>query len=241
MEKKQISVCFSPFLYPLFRNDEAVVVVVDVLRATSAMVTGFDNGVIAMVPVAGIDEALSYKSKGYLVAGERNGERQEGFDFGNSPFSYVRELVEGRKVAISTTNGTQAIVAAKDAYKMVIGAFLNISALTSYLLEQNRDVLVLCAGWKNRFNLEDSLFGGALAERLLATGKYEVNCDSALGALHLYERAKGDMDAYLAESSHRKRLKHLNLAEDITYCLSLDKCKSVPELREGELVWGKEK
>jgi 2-phosphosulfolactate phosphatase len=241
VEKKQVSVCFSPFLYPLFRNDEAIVVVVDVLRATSAMVTGFDNGVAAMVPVAGIDEALSYKAKGYLVAGERNGEKQEGFDFGNSPFSYVREVVEGRKVAISTTNGTQAIVAAKDAHQLVIGAFLNISALTAYLLGQGRDVIVLCAGWKNRFNLEDTLFGGALAERLVASGTYEVNCDSALGAMHLYERSKGDMDRYLADSSHRKRLKHLNLAEDIKYCLTLDVCKSVPELRGGELVWVREK
>ncbi|MBX7180929.1 MAG: 2-phosphosulfolactate phosphatase [Bacteroidia bacterium] len=237
MEKKQVSVCFSPFLYPLFRNDEAVVVVVDVLRATSAMVTGFDNGVKAMVPVAGIEEALSYKSQGFLVAGERNGEKQEGFDFGNSPFSYVREVVEGRKVAISTTNGTQAIVAAKDAYKLVIGSFLNLSAMRDFLVEQKRDVIVLCAGWKNRFNLEDSLFGGALAEQLLRSGAFDVQCDSALAAMHLYERAKLDMNGYLANSSHRKRLKHLNLAEDIAYCLSIDICKSIPELKNGELVW----
>ena len=238
MEKKQISVCFSPFLYPLFRNDEAVVVVVDILRATSAMVTAFENGVVAMVPVAGIDEALSYKAKNYLVAGERNGEKQEGFDFGNSPFSYSREVVEGRKVAISTTNGTQAIVAAKEAYQLVIGAFLNLSAISKFLLQEGRDVIVLCAGWKNRFNLEDSLFGGALVERLLASGQYEANCDSALAAFHLYERAQSDMNKYLAKSSHRNRLQHLNLEDDIKYCLTLDLCQCVPVLRNEDLVRG---
>ena len=213
-----------------------MVVVVDVLRATSAIVTGFDHGVNVMVAVAGIEETLSYKDKGYLVAGERNGEMQEGFDFGNSPFSYKPEVVKGRNVAISTTNGTQAVVAAKDSHKLFIGAFLNISALCKRILNENRDVIVLCAGWKNKFNLEDTLFAGALAEKLAGNG-YLLNCDSALAAIELWKNAKPDVNAFLATSSHRNRLKHLDLEADIKYCLTLDLCKSVPELEAGVLVW----
>jgi 2-phosphosulfolactate phosphatase len=233
--EKTVSVCFSPYLYPLFRNDEAIVVVVDVLRATTAMVTGFENGAKAMVAVAGTDEALAYRSKGYLVAGERNGEVQQGFDFGNSPFSYKPEVVQGREIAISTTNGTQAIVAAKDSQKLFIGAFANISTLAKRILDEDLDLVILCAGWKNKFNLEDTLFAGALSQKLTESG-YKINCDSALAAVHLWELAKNNLNAFLETSSHRNRLKHLQLESDISYCLTLDTCKSVPELKDGKLV-----
>lgn len=143
-----IQTCYSPALFPLFKEENAIVVVVDVLRATSAICTAIHHGVDKMIPVAGLDEARKYKAEGYLVAAERNAIKQEGFDFGNSPFHYIDEDLSGKTIVISTTNGTQAIEAAKDSSTILIGSFLNISAIANWILQQERNVIVLCAGWK---------------------------------------------------------------------------------------------
>ncbi len=231
-----IQTCFSPALYPLFADNEAIVVVVDVLRATSAICTAIHHGVERMIPVAGLEEARAYKEQGYLVAAERNAIKQEGFDFGNSPYHYMNEEVQGKTIVISTTNGTQAIEAAKDASVIVIGSFLNISALAEWIKPQGRDVIILCAGWKNKFNMEDSLFAGALANQLLASGQFSTSCDSTISAGYLYERASEDLYGFLENSSHRKRLKNLQLEEDIRYCLTKDTMQTIPVYHEGGLI-----
>jgi len=223
-------------LYPLFANKEAIIIVVDVLRATSAICTALHHGVERMIPVAGLDEARKYKDLGYLVAAERNAVKQEGFDFGNSPFHYMDEQVKGKTIVISTTNGTQAIEAAKDASVIAIGSFLNLSALAEWILPQERDVIILCAGWKNKFNLEDSLFAGALANKLIDSGNFSTMCDSTIAAGYLYERASDDLYGFLEYSSHRKRLKNLHLEDDIRYCLSTDIMQTIPVYQDGGLV-----
>jgi len=223
-------------LYPLFANKEAIIIVVDVLRATSAICTALHHGVERMIPVAGLDEARKYKDLGYLVAAERNAIKQEGFDFGNSPFHYMDEQVKGKTIVISTTNGTQAIEAAKDASVIAIGSFLNLSALAEWILPQERDVIILCAGWKNKFNLEDSLFAGALANKLIDSGNFSTMCDSTIAAGYLYERASDDLYGFLEYSSHRKRLKNLHLEDDIRYCLSTDIMQTIPVYQDGGLV-----
>ncbi|HOY49232.1 MAG TPA: 2-phosphosulfolactate phosphatase [Flavobacteriales bacterium] len=231
-----VQTCFSPALYPLFANKEAIIIVVDVLRATSAICTALHHGVERMIPVAGLDEARKYKDLGYLVAAERNAVKQEGFDFGNSPFHYMDEQVKGKTIVISTTNGTQAIEAAKDASVIAIGSFLNLSALAEWILPQERDVIILCAGWKNKFNLEDSLFAGALANKLIDSGNFSTMCDSTIAAGYLYERASDDLYGFLEYSSHRKRLKNLHLEDDIRYCLSTDIMQTIPVYQDGGLV-----
>lgn len=231
-----VQTCFSPALYPLFANKEAIIIVVDVLRATSAICTALHHGVERMIPVAGLDEARKYKDLGYLVAAERNAIKQEGFDFGNSPFHYMDEQVKGKTIVISTTNGTQAIEAAKDASVIAIGSFLNLSALAEWILPQERDVIILCAGWKNKFNLEDSLFAGALANKLIDSGNFSTMCDSTIAAGYLYERAADDLYGFLENSSHRKRLKNLHLEDDIRYCLSTDIMQTIPVYQDGGLV-----
>lgn len=236
MEKKlSVDVCLSPQLYPVYHKDDHIVVVIDVLRATSAMCTAFENGVDKMIPVATLEEATEYKKQGYIVGAERNGYAIEGFDFGNSPYSYKNADLKGKTVVISTTNGTQAIEAARNAYKVVIGAFTNISALCEWLISQNRNVLLLCSGWKNRFNLEDSLFAGAVTERLLKHGTYRTG-DAALAVSYLFAQAKTNPYRFLYNSSHAERLAAMGLKADIKYCMQVDLTKEIPVLEGKHLV-----
>ena len=223
-----IEVCYTPQAYPLFHNPNAIVIVIDVLRATSAITTAFYNGVLKMIPVATVEEALEYRKNGFMVAAERDGEVVEGFDLGNSPFGYMSSKVKGKTIAITTTNGTQAIEAAKKANKVIIGSFLNLDTIINYLNSEKKDVLFLCAGWKNKFNLEDTLFAGAAAEKLIFKFGFDTKCDSTLAAIDLYKLAKHDLVGYLANSSHRNRLAKLDLERDITYCLTPNQCPVIP-------------
>ena len=233
--KLNIEVCFSPALFELFDSKESIVVVIDVLRATSSICIAFENGVEKIIPVSKVADALSYKSQGYLVAAERNGETLDGFDFGNSPFSYMSEKVKGKKIALTTTNGTQAVHSAKDAHQVVIGSFLNLDALCDWLIKQNRNVICLCAGWKNKFNLEDTLFAGAVVQQLKNSGKFHADCDSSLSSEYLYDLAKHDLNKFLENSSHRKRLERLHIEKDIAFCLTPNQTKVIPIL-EGDCL-----
>jgi 2-phosphosulfolactate phosphatase len=232
----EVEVCFSPNVYPLFHKDNATVVVIDILRATSAITTAFYNGVAKMIPVATVEEALHYKNQGLIVAAERNGEIVEGFDLGNSPFGYMNSKVKGKTIAITTTNGTQAIEAAKQARKVLVGSFLNLDAIIEHLRAENKDVLLLCAGWKNKFNLEDTLFAGAVADALISKYDFTTTCDSAIAAGQLYHLAKHDLYEFLSLSSHRNRLQKLNLERDIKYCLTPNQCPVIPVMENGALV-----
>jgi 2-phosphosulfolactate phosphatase len=232
-----VSVCFSPAQYSLFAEPDTIVVVVDVLRATSAITTAFYHGVKSIIPVATIEEAIEYKNNGLLVAAERDGEVLPGFEIGNSPFCYMGNKVKDKVIVITTTNGTKAINVAKlNAHQVVIGSFLNLNYLATYLAQKQKNVLVLCAGWKDKFNLEDTLFAGALAQILTAKYQYITECDSAIASIHLYQLANNNLYQFLKNSSHRKRLQKLNLEDDIKYCLTLDKCPVIPYLNGIELV-----
>ncbi|MBS1637326.1 MAG: 2-phosphosulfolactate phosphatase [Bacteroidetes bacterium] len=231
-----IEVCYTPQAYHLFHKDEAIVVVIDVFRATSAMVTAFYNGVSKMIPVATVEEAREYQKNGYMAAAERNGEMIEGFELGNSPFGYMNNKVKGKIIAISTTNGTQAIEASRKASKIVIGSFLNQDVLCEFLEAQKKDVILVCAGWKNKFNLEDTLFAGAVTEYLTSRSGFSTSCDSAIASQHLYNLAKHDLYAFLSNSSHRNRLAKLDLERDIRYCLTANQCPVIPVMEGKYLV-----
>jgi 2-phosphosulfolactate phosphatase len=231
-----IEVCYSPQSYHLFHKPDAIVVVIDVFRATSAIVTAFYNGVSKMIPVATIEEAREYQKNGFLAAAERDGEVVEGFELGNSPFGYMNNKIKGKTIAISTTNGTQAIEVSKNANKIIIGSFLNLDVVCEYLLTQQKDVVLLCAGWKNKFNLEDTLFAGAVIEKLSHQNSVTYNCDSAIASKHLFNLAKQDLFSFLSASSHRQRLAKLDLERDIQYCLTLNQCSVIPFLEGKYLV-----
>ncbi len=227
---RKIDVCLSPDLMHLYKTDDRTVVVVDILRATSCMTTALAHGVQSITPFASLEDCLSMKSKGYFTSGERDGKKVDGFDLGNSPFEYMDKKLEGQRIAFTTTNGTQAIAKSIGAREIVIGSFLNLAALAKYLKAGKNDILLVCAGWKGRFNLEDTLFAGALIEALNDTVMLE--CDAPQACLHLYQVAKPDMMEFLKEASHIKRLANLNIVEDINFCLTFDKYDVVPVMKD---------
>ncbi|MCD6068347.1 MAG: hypothetical protein K0S33_3173 [Bacteroidetes bacterium] len=232
----KIDACFSPALYPVYEDAESIVVIIDVLRATSAICVAFHNGAERMIPVAKVEEALEYKKQGFLAGAERDAIKIEGFDFGNSPYDYMGDHVKGQTIALTTTNGTQAIEAARNAYKVVIGSFLNIDVLCDWLVKQNRPVLLLCSGWKNKFNLEDSLYAGAVTQEICKRTKEVALGDGCLALQYLYEMAKNDPMKFLNHASHKERLVKLNLKKDIRYCLSPNTAPVIPVLEGKYLV-----
>jgi 2-phosphosulfolactate phosphatase len=231
---KSIDVCLSPELMHLYDVHEKTIVVVDILRATSCMVTAFAHGVENIIPFSDLEECRKMKDQGFITSGERNGEKVEGFDKGNSPFEYMGQEIQGKNIAFTTTNGTQAIEKSKNALELIIGAFLNLTATAKHLKKTENSVLILCAGWKGRVNLEDTLFAGAVIEQI--QGDFIVEDDAALAAFHLYQKTKNDLVGFLNESSHVKRLNRLNIHEDIKFCLTADQYDVVPMLKDGKLI-----
>jgi len=228
IEKLKVEVCFTPNMFPLYAEDFEVVVVIDVLRATSAICTAFHYGVDKIIPVSTLDQAIEYKDKGYYVAAERKGKIVSGFEFGNSPLSYTNDKLKDQTLVLTTTNGTKAINITKDIEQLLIGSFLNLDAISNYLIELNKSVLILGSGWENKFCLEDSICAGAISEQLLKTNKFECNNDSTIAAKYLFLSAKSNYFGYLKASSHRKRLKKLKLNEDIKYCLTPNQTDVIP-------------
>lgn len=236
MSKFKFEVCLSPALFQYHKRVEVITVIVDILRATSSICEAFANGARAIIPVPTVEEAREYKERGFRVAAERDGIILDFADFGNSPFNFSRENVEGKDIVYSTTNGTRTIGEAYGSDTVVIGSFLNISALTDYLAAAEKDVIIMCAGWKNRVNLEDSFFAGALSRRLLDTGRFVTECDAARIALDLWEAGSSDMLAYIEKAAQRKRLAAKGLDDCIPYCHTVDTTDVIPVLNGDRLV-----
>jgi 2-phosphosulfolactate phosphatase len=215
----------------LYKTDDRTVVVVDILRATSCMTTAFAHGIQSITPFASLEDCRAMKKQGYFTSGERDGKKVEGFDLGNSPFEYMEEKLKEKKIAFTTTNGTQAIAKSIGAKEIVIGSFLNLAAVAEHIRQGSDDVLVVCAGWKGRFNLEDTLFAGALIEAL--NGHIDLECDAPQASLQIYKQAKPNLFEFLKEASHVKRLANLNIFEDIKFCLTIDKYDVVPIFVDG--------
>ncbi|WP_214072867.1 2-phosphosulfolactate phosphatase [Mucilaginibacter sp. dw_454] len=234
--KPRLEVCLTPALIPLYDVKNYVVVVIDIFRATTSICYGIENGAEAIIPVSQVEECSAYREKGfdYLLAAERNGEVVTGFDFGNSPFSYTKEKVAGKTIVLTTTNGTHALHLSRAAKKIVIGAFINLTSICNWLKQQNENILLVCSGWKNNFNLEDTLFAGAVVEQLKDAG-FVVD-DPAIAANDLYQLAKDDLDQYLKKTSHSERLKKLGIEADIEFCLKVDLTTAIPVLDGERLV-----
>lgn len=226
--KQKVDICLTPELIHQHELEGKIVVVVDILRATSCMVTGMAKGVAEIMPVSTLDECRALKGLGYFTAAERNGSKAEGFDMGNSPFEYMRAELKGQKVAVTTTNGTLAIHKSLMADEILIGAFLNIQAVADYLLTKSQDVLIVCAGWKGKFNLEDTLFAGALAS--LIKEKFVYEGDVPLAAEAMYENMQADLESALQQSAHAQRLAKMDVTKDISYCSQLNEYTVIPKL-----------
>lgn len=227
---RKVEVCFSPELIHLFDLEGKIVVVVDIFRATSTMVAALANGVEEILPFADLEACRLMKEQGYLIGGERNGLTAPGFEMGNSPVAYLSGEYPGRKLAMTTTNGTQAIEKSKGANGILIGAFPNLQATVSFIQNQNRDVLIHCAGWKGHFNLEDSLYAGALVKSLEST--HESSEDGAMAMSMLFEKVGHNLKGFLSQASHAKRLQNHGIERDIDFCLTLDLYEIVVKLDE---------
>lgn len=225
----KVSVCFSPALYPFYAEQDTMVVIVDIFRATTSICSAFYNGAKSVRTVASVQEAKILKSQGYLVAAERNVKKCDFADFGNSPFDFTAEKVADKEIIFTTTNGTQAVEIALDADEIIIGAFSNIESLFYYCLNSKKNVLILCSGWNNRFCIEDTLFAAALTEKLLATNQFEYKSDAVKVTLDLWSVAKKNLKTYICDSEHYGRLKNNGLENSVDYCLTENTTPLVPK------------
>jgi 2-phosphosulfolactate phosphatase len=237
IKKNNISVCFTTDQFKQYADGLSTVVIVDILRATSVISTAFECGIEAIIPVKKLEETLAYKGKKqHIIAAERNTLPIEGFDYGNSPYHYINSDLKGKILALTTTNGTKAIHLAKD-HKVITASFINIDAVANYLQEENNDVIILCSGWKGLFNLEDPIFAGALAEKLLASNQFSSTCDSMQAAIQLYSNGKANLFEYLSNSSYRNRNNSDDVIKDTHFCLNPTiKSDIVPILDDGKLI-----
>lgn len=230
---QEVEVIFSPALIPFYNIKGKIAVVIDILRATTTICEALQNGARAIIPVESTDEAKRYQSQGFLTAAERDGLVAEGFELGNSPHSFTKEVVNNREVVITTTNGTRALLLCKDAEEVLIGSFFNLKAICEYVMKQDKDLVLVCAGWKNKFNLEDSVFAGAVISGTMP--HYTIDSDAAQAALQLYQQGEQSLESYLENCNHARRFAKLGI-HDLSYCLELNKTTFIPEYREGKIA-----
>lgn len=236
MIKKSLEVCLSPALLHLYNTKDTITVIIDVFRATSTIVAALDNGAKCIIPVASIEECISIGNSlpNAITAGERDGKVADGLAYGNSPSEYPSEFVNGKTIVLTTTNGTRLLHMINDAHSIVIGSFSNLSAICNYLINQDKNVLLACASWKDRFNLEDALFAGAVANQI--SQYFDVNCDSAQACISLDHCASGNYFQYLKQGAHYKRLSGFGLESDMVYCTTVDIHPVVPILKDKMLI-----
>jgi len=236
--KPFLHTAMSPALLHLYNASQATVVIIDVLRATSTIATALHNGARYIVPVDSVAKCIELgRQINCITAGERDGKIAEGLSYGNSPFEYSREFIAGKILVLTTTNGTRLLHMALDkgAREIVTGSFSNLDAVVDYLISQQNNVILACAAWKDRINIEDSLFAGAVIERV--RDHFNISCDASHVAATLYKKAAGDLFGFMQENnaSHYNRLMAFGLEKDIRYCLQSNQANVLPIYEDGKL------
>jgi 2-phosphosulfolactate phosphatase len=229
----------SPALLDLYDINNTIVVIIDVFRATSTIATALYNGAKCIIPVDSVAKCIELGRKiEAITAGERDGKIAEGLEYGNSPFEYSKEFITGKTLVLTTTNGTKLLHMALDrgAGQIITGSFPNFSAVCNYLVQQQLPVLLGCAAWKDKVNMEDMLFAGAVINQVKE--HFSINCDTSGIAETLYLNAKSDMYGFIKEknATHYQRLSNFGLEKDIRYCLTHDIANVLPFYEDGKLV-----
>jgi 2-phosphosulfolactate phosphatase len=237
--KPNLFTCFSPALLHLYDVTDSIVVIIDVLRATSTIATALYNGAASVIPVATVPRCIELgRELNGITAGERDGKIADGLSHGNSPFEYPREFVGKRVLVLTTTNGTKLLHMALDngAEEIITGSFPNLSAVCDHLVARKKNVILGCAAWKDRVNIEDSLFAGAVIDRI--QDQFHIRCDSSRIAWNLYKTAQPDLFEFMKanDASHYHRLSAFGLEMDIRYCLTPDGANVLPEFVGDRLV-----
>ena len=236
-KKPSLHTILTPQLLDLYEVHDSIVVIIDVFRATSTMATALYNGASKIIPVDSAELCIEMgKQTGGITAGERDGKIIPGLSYGNSPSEYPRSFIENKTLVITTTNGTKLLhMALKQGAKEVItGSFPNMTKVVNFLKEQNANVILGCSGWKNRFNIEDTLFAGAVIEEI--KDQFTIHCDSSYMANQLYNMHKNDMPNYIKTLTHWHRLAAYGLEADMQYCVSKDVAPSLPIFKNGALI-----
>jgi 2-phosphosulfolactate phosphatase len=237
--KPNLYTALSPALLHLYDVNHAIVVIIDVLRATSTIATALHNGAKCVIPVDSVAKCIELgRQIDGITAGERDGMIAEGLEHGNSPFEYPREFINNKTLVLTTTNGTKLLHMALDrgAGQIVTGSFPNLGSVCDYLISQNLPVVLGCAAWKDRVNIEDLLFAGAVIHQVKE--HFTINCDSSQVAETLYSDAKSDLYEFMKtkNASHYHRLMGFGLEKDIRYCLTPDVANVLPFYENGKLI-----
>ncbi|HRN49207.1 MAG TPA: 2-phosphosulfolactate phosphatase [Niabella sp.] len=236
--KPRLFTSLSPALINLYDLRNAVVVIIDVFRATSTIAAALHNGAKAIIPVDSVHLAIEMSKKFHCIAaGERDGVMAEGLQHGNSPMEYTSELIKNKTLVLTTTNGTRLLHLALDngADNIITGTFCNISSVCDYVVKAQKNIILACAGWKDKFNLEDTLFAGAVINRVKE--HFTIHCDSSLAAEYLYNQNKSDLLSFAKNFTHYHRLvSRFGYIEDIEYCLTEDNANILPLYQDGKLV-----
>lgn len=237
--QRNLFTCLSPALIDIYDLSNSVVVIIDVLRATSTIATALYNGASSVIPVASVPRCIEIGEEvGGITAGERDGKVADGLTYGNSPFEYPRAFIENKILVLTTTNGTKLLHMALDrgAPEIITGSFPNLSAVCDHLLASGKDVLLGCSAWKDRVNLEDTLFAGAVINRI--KDHFTIHCDASKMAESVYLEAGEDRFGFMERrgATHYHRLMKYGLEKDIRYCLSADGANVLPIFKGDRLV-----
>jgi len=237
--RPSLHTALSPALLHLYDLNHAIVVIIDVLRATSTIATALHNGAKCVIPVDSVAKCIELgRQIDGITAGERDGMIAEGLQHGNSPFEYPTSFIGGKTLVLTTTNGTKLLHMALDrgAGQIITGSFANLTAVCDYLLAQHLPVVLACAAWKDRVNIEDLLFAGAVINKVKEN--FHINCDSTQIAETLYLDAKKDLYEFMKakNASHYQRLSGYGLEKDIRYCLTPDMAPVLPLYENGKLI-----
>lgn len=238
MQKPSLHTVLSPRLLDLYDLSNSIVVIIDVFRATSTIATALYNGAKQVIPVANVESCIRIgkDTPNSITAGEREGKVIPGLQYGNSPAEYTRDFIEGKTLVLTTTNGTKLLNMALQmgASDVITGSFPNISAVCDYLSASNKNVILGCSGWKDKINLEDSIFAGAIANRI--GEKYDILCDSTLMVQSVYEQNKNDLLSLAKKATHWHRLADYGLSYDLEYCISEDVANVLCHYQNGKII-----
>lgn len=236
----ELTVFLTPHAVTERDVEDRCVVVIDVLRAASTIVTALSHGARAFVPVPDMEAAsrlaMNRDADSQLLGGERFGTKIDGFDLGNSPLEYTPEVVGSRAIIFKTTNGTGAILKGRGARNLYVASFLNVQAVVDRLVADQLDVAIICAGWRGLTSFEDTLCAGMIVDRLCQAVELDTLPDPARIARRLYLIAAEHLEAEIASSDHARRLVSMGHEADVHYCSQVDLLSVVPAYRDQLLV-----
>lgn len=228
----KIDVLYSPVQADELFFTGKTTVVIDVLRASTTIITALSNGAKEIVPVGTVEFAVKVSGGIFggqtLLGGERNTKKIEGFALGNSPAEYTKEIVAGKSIVFYSTNGSRAIVKAKYSANLFVCSFNNLKTMAKHLKKLNEDVVILCSGNNNFFSLEDSVCAGMLVNELFTETKNNEMTDSAKSAMALFKSFGKNILKMLSDTDHGKLLIENGFTNDLQACAELDNTDVIP-------------